>query len=45
MGEYRLQQQRRAAELWPRGALPEDWFRSTVLDTPTLILQGGRDPA
>jgi hypothetical protein len=44
LGDYRVVQQRRAANLWPRGSLPAGFFNKVVLDTPTLIVQGGRDP-
>ncbi|MBK7091565.1 MAG: alpha/beta fold hydrolase [bacterium] len=44
LGDYRIAQQRRAAELWPKGELPEDYFKNLTVDAPTLILQGGRDP-
>ena len=44
LGDYRVAQQRRAATLWPRGNLPEDYFADLSVDAPTLILQGGRDP-
>ncbi len=44
LGDYRIAQQRRAADLWPKGELPEDYFKDLTVDAPTLILQGGRDP-
>lgn len=44
LGNYRVFQQKRAAALWPQGALPDDYFDTVLLDVPTLILQGGRDP-
>lgn len=44
LGDYRVAQQRRAATLWPKGDLPEDYFADLSVDAPTLILQGGRDP-
>jgi len=44
LGDYRVVQQRRAANLWPRGRLPAGFFDKVVLDGPALIVQGGRDP-
>jgi pimeloyl-ACP methyl ester carboxylesterase len=44
LGDYRVVQQRRAARLWPRGRLPPGFFDKAVLNVPTLIVQGGRDP-
>ena len=44
LGDYRVAQQRRAAELWPKGDLPDDYFKNLTVNAPTLILQGGRDP-
>lgn len=44
LGTYRIDQQRRAAGLWPRGDLPSDYFDDVVLEVPVLILQGENDP-
>lgn len=44
LGDYRITQQRRAAEMWPKGELPKGYFINQSVDAPTLILQGGRDP-
>jgi pimeloyl-ACP methyl ester carboxylesterase len=44
LGMYRVDQQRRAATIWPQGRIPADFFEETVLDVPTLIIQGSRDP-
>lgn len=44
LGTYRVDQQQRAAALWPRGRLPERWFEPVVVATPTLIVQGALDP-
>ncbi len=30
--------------MWPKGELPEDYFKNLTVNAPTLILQGGRDP-
>ena len=44
LGDYRVFQQRRAASLWPRGKVPHDYFEYVLLDVPTLIIQGRKDP-
>ncbi len=44
LGDYRVFQQRRAASLWPRGEVPPDYFENVILDVPTLIIQGRKDP-
>lgn len=44
LGLYRVEQQQRAAALWPRGELPAGWFSPAVVAAPTLILQGSLDP-
>jgi len=43
-GDFRVVQQRRACELWRRGAVPADFFEPVAVDTPVLILCGGLDP-
>jgi len=35
----------RACKLWPRGAVPADFYDPVRSDVPTLILSGGIDPA
>ena len=35
----------RACRRWPRGDIPEDYYKPVVSDVPTLILSGGIDPA
>ena len=44
LGMYRVEQQQRAAALWPQGRLPEGWFEPVVVAAPTLIVQGELDP-
>lgn len=44
LGDYRLRQQRTACHEWPRGRLPEGYFRPVRSDVPVLILVGDRDP-
>lgn len=44
LGTYRVDQQRRACALWPRGALPEGYADPVRSDVPVLILSGHRDP-
>lgn len=44
LGTYRIDQQRRAAALWPRGDLPTDYFDEVLLDVPVLVIQGENDP-
>jgi pimeloyl-ACP methyl ester carboxylesterase len=44
LGDYRVFQQRRAASLWPKAKVPANYFDAVVLDMPTLIIQGRKDP-
>jgi pimeloyl-ACP methyl ester carboxylesterase len=44
LGNYRVFQQRRAATLWPKGNIPANYLDNVVLDMPTLIIQGRKDP-
>lgn len=44
LGDYRLQQQRAACALWPRGKIPSNYTQPTRSDVPTLILTGQWDP-
>lgn len=44
LGDYRYQQQRAACELWPRGAIPADYFEPIRSHVPALILSGEWDP-
>ena len=44
LGDYRLQQQREACELWPRAKVDSDYFKPVRSDVPVLILTGEWDP-
>ena len=44
MGTYRLDQQRRACELWVRGVIAADFFDIPTIPVPTLIVSGEIDP-
>ena len=44
MGEYRLDQQKNACDLWVRGDLPPGFRDMYSLDIPTLIISGELDP-
>jgi len=44
LGDYRLQQQREACELWPRAKVDADYFKPVRSDVPVLILTGEWDP-
>jgi pimeloyl-ACP methyl ester carboxylesterase len=44
LGDYRLQQQREACELWPRARVDADYFKPVRSDVPVLILTGEWDP-
>lgn len=44
LGDYRLQQQREACELWPRAKVNADYFKPVRSDVPVLILTGEWDP-
>lgn len=44
LGTYRVDQQRRACALWPRGELPEGYAEPVRSEAPVLILSGHRDP-
>jgi pimeloyl-ACP methyl ester carboxylesterase len=35
----------RACRLWPRGAVPDDFYEPVRSDVPALLLSGGIDPA
>jgi pimeloyl-ACP methyl ester carboxylesterase len=43
-GNYRVLQQRRACEHWPRGAISADYHKPTVASAPVLIIAGNMDP-
>lgn len=44
LGLYRVEQQREACAVWPRGELPEGWTDPVRSRAPVLILSGYRDP-
>jgi pimeloyl-ACP methyl ester carboxylesterase len=43
-GVYRLDQQRRACELWPRGSLVRERGRRVTSSVPALLFSGDQDP-
>lgn len=43
-GDYRLQQQRRACDLWPRGRLMQPRGAAVTSIAPVLLLSGEQDP-
>lgn len=45
LGEYRVNQQKAACALWPRGRLPEGFHQPVSVPTPTLLVVGELDPA
>lgn len=44
LGMYRVEQQRKACEVWPRGVLPVGFADPVRSEAPVLILSGRRDP-
>lgn len=44
LGDYRIVQQRRAGEIWPRGSVPQGYKGPVVSSAPVLLVAGGRDP-
>jgi len=42
--DYRVVQQRRACEHWPKAVLPEAYHEPVDSDVPTLIISGYMDP-
>jgi pimeloyl-ACP methyl ester carboxylesterase len=44
LGDYRLEQQRAACALWPRGAVPADFAEPVRSDAPVLLISGQWDP-
>jgi pimeloyl-ACP methyl ester carboxylesterase len=44
LGDYRVFQQRRACEMWPRGKAPADAGAPVESAVPTLLLSGFMDP-
>jgi pimeloyl-ACP methyl ester carboxylesterase len=45
LGSYVVDDYRRACRVWPRGRVPDDFFRPVTSDRPVLILAGRRDPS
>jgi pimeloyl-ACP methyl ester carboxylesterase len=43
-GDYRLQQQRRACGLWPRGTLSHERGQPVTSSVPALLFSGDQDP-
>jgi len=43
-GNYRVEQQTRACELWPRGNIPADYHEPVSSNAPVLIFSGYLDP-
>ena len=44
LGTYRIEQQRQACAVWPRGPVPAGFTDPVRSDAPVLILSGYRDP-
>jgi len=44
LGDYLVDDYRRACALWPHAKIPADYFEPLKSDVPTLLLSGGRDP-
>lgn len=44
LGTYRVEQQRKACAVWPRGEVPEGFTGPVRSEAPVLILSGHRDP-
>lgn len=44
LGTYRVDQQVRACQVWPRGSLPPGFTDDVSSPAPTLIISGQRDP-
>jgi pimeloyl-ACP methyl ester carboxylesterase len=43
-GNYRVFQQTRACEMWPRGEVPTDFLQPVSSNAPVLIFSGNMDP-
>jgi pimeloyl-ACP methyl ester carboxylesterase len=43
-GNYRVFQQTRACEMWPRGKIPNDFLEPVSSNAPVLIFSGNMDP-
>jgi pimeloyl-ACP methyl ester carboxylesterase len=44
LSDYRVFQQRRACDLWPKGDVPESFYEPVKSDAPVLIIAGRLDP-
>jgi pimeloyl-ACP methyl ester carboxylesterase len=44
LGTYRVDQQTRACQVWPRGKVPAGYFEPVRSAVPALLLSGRRDP-
>jgi pimeloyl-ACP methyl ester carboxylesterase len=44
LGDYRIRQQRRGCEGWPRAPVPKDHFTPASRAVPTLMISGDADP-
>lgn len=44
LGDYRIREQKRVCELWPRGAISADAREPVRSDLPVLLISGERDP-
>lgn len=44
LGTHRVEQQRQACSVWPRGDVPEGWLDPVRSEAPVLVLSGYRDP-
>jgi pimeloyl-ACP methyl ester carboxylesterase len=42
--DYRIVQQQKACEIWPRGAIPRGYHEPVRSDVPTMIVTGELDP-
>jgi pimeloyl-ACP methyl ester carboxylesterase len=43
LGDLRVQEQRAACKIWPRGPVPRDVHELVHTDVPVVLLSGGRD--
>jgi len=43
LGDYRLRQQQKACELWPKASLPKDYRQAVRTDLPALFVSGDSD--
>jgi pimeloyl-ACP methyl ester carboxylesterase len=44
LGDYLVQDYRKACAMWPRAKIPAAYFQPLESDIPTLLFSGGRDP-